>query len=961
MLYLFTKVRIFQYFPALLLFLFLTACGGGGGSSEPVTDSDLSRIEITPGLLFLAQGTTLSLTATGIDNDNSIRSLTDEVVWQSSDNNIATLSDNGVISALTAGEVTLQASLDGIVGSTVLTVTSASLTSLEISPGSLHLAAGTNMGVGLIGHYSDGSTQPLETRANWVIADTAVASLSGTPAGALRVTGLSDGNTRLTASLEDSVAQIDITISAASLTQIVLGPDAPSLPLGTGLRLSATGLYSDGSSQDLGNQVNWNSASGDILTIDASGFVQPQAVGSSIVSARLAGITTNTIVTVSDAALASIEIVATSATLPLGKQQALFALGHYSDGSLQDITEQVTWQSIPTGLLAISNASGSHGLVTALAIGSLTATATLGNISGNSGFDISAATLDSIDIAPSVARRAQGTRINFQATGRYSDGTIQDVTTQVSWGAADTAVANISNAFGNQGQATTLSTGTTDITATLDNVVGNSSLTSSAAQLLAINVEPMILSLPAGTNLSLNANGSFSDGSTQRLNGQVTWESDNTRVAAVNSDVLNTLVPGSARISASLGTISGNAALTVTTATLSSLQISPATPTLAVGTQTQLQATAIYSDGSQSDVTGQVVWSGADNVRLLVQNGVGQQGRLVALASGNVVVTASFNGVQANVSATVSNVVLIDLEIVAANNSLDSAEQQQLEAMGVFSDNYRQNLTDQVVWRSDAPMLAFIRNAPADSGLVEAGINVSGNAIITASYGGFSSSHSLTINDTPRRPVSLVILATPNAILNNGIDASVLDLQVQAADPAATVADGTVIELQISQNGIVSDVRNLVTAGGIANTSFTTTANGPWQIRATVSGTTTSNSAVLYASSTIAGVVASAAFVDAQVSGATVLSGGRFGFFLYNLSNRDFPLLRYELRNGVDILFSTTESLLLNNGIMSGGLKTGIIYTLPADIIDQGIEARYYLTEPASGLSFFYRFVYSSP
>ncbi len=962
MLYLFTKTYVLRYLPALL-FLFLVACGGGGGSSpDPVTGSDLSRIEVTPGLPFLAQGTTLSLIATGIDSDNSTRPLTNEVVWQSSDDSIASISSSGVVSALAAGQVTLQASLDGIIGSTTLTVTNASLSSLEISPGSLQLAAGTRMEVDLIGHYSDGSTQNLETQASWAITDTTIASLSDPlVTGSVQVTGLAVGSTQLTASLGGSTAQIDITVSAASLTQIILGPDTPNLPLGTRLSLSATGLYSDGSSQSLSNQVSWSNADNGVLTIDASGLVQPQATGSSVVSASLAGVTANTLVTISNAVLTRIEVAATSTTLSLGKQQALLALGHYSDGSLQDITEQVTWQSTPPEPLGISNASGSRGLATALAVGSLTATATLGNISGNLGLSVSAATLSSIDISPPGVRLGLGTQASFQAIGRYSDDTIQDVSTQVSWVVVDTAIASISNAPGSQGLATTLNTGTTGITATLNGVVGNATLTTTTAQLVSINVEPSILSLPAGASQSLSVEGSFSDGSVQSINGQVAWESDNTDVAAVNNGILDAIAPGSARISASLGGISGSVTLTVTDATLSSLQISPDTPALAVGTEIQLQATATYSDGSQSDVTAQVIWSSADDARLLAQNGMGQQGRLVALVSGSVEITASLAGIQDSVTVNVGAATLTGLSIIAASNSLDSAEQQQLIASGTFSDGSSQDLTDQVVWHSDDPALAFVNNTPAGRGRVEAGVGVSGTVVVTASYGGFNPALNLTINDTPQRPVSLVVLATPNVLLNDGSDASTLEIQVLAADPAATVADGTSVELQISRNGVVLSVQNLVTSGGVASTSFTTTENGVLQIQATEAETSISNSTVLYASATIAEVIAFAAFADAQVSGTTVFSGGRFGFFLYNLSNRDFPLLQYELRNGGDILFSTTDPLFLNNNVLSGGLKMGLIYTLPADITDQGIEARYYLTDPVSGTTFFYRVTYSTP
>ena len=43
--------------------------------------------------------------------------------------------------------------------------------------------------------------------------------------------------------------------------------------------------------------------------------------------------------------------------------------------------------------------------------------------------------------------------------------------------------------------------------------------------------------------------------------------------------------------------------------TLQSLEVSPTNPTVAAGTSVQLAATAIYSDGSHTDVTAQAAWS----------------------------------------------------------------------------------------------------------------------------------------------------------------------------------------------------------------------------------------------------------------------------------------------------------------------------------------------------------------
>ena len=289
----------------------------------------------------------------------------------------------------------------------------------------------------------------------------------------------------------------------------------------------------------------------------------------------------------------------------------------------------------------------------------------------------------------------------------------------------------------------------------------------------------------------------------------------------------------------------------------------------------------------------------------------------------------------ADTTVSVSNAALTGLRIVASKTTLDSAETLLLTAIGDFSDGSNQDLTSKVVWGSDTPGLASVSNSDTNRGKVIAGVDVSGLAVITANYGAYTPSLNLTINDTPQRPVSLVLIASPNVIRNDGIDNSNMEIRVQAASPGATVADGTVISVQVMQNGSPLSSENLVTSNGIASTNITSTDTGLLQIQASIASSLLGSTA-LYVSPTIYDVIAGAAFADAPTAGTLVLAGARFGVFMFNLSNRDFPLQRYELRNGADILFSTTDPLALSGNVLAGGLKTGIIVTISTDVTDHG-------------------------
>ncbi|MDT8383490.1 MAG: Ig-like domain-containing protein [Gammaproteobacteria bacterium] len=847
-------------------------------------------------------------------------------------------------------------------GSSSPTSLPSSLTRIDITPSQPSLAKGTALSLTATGIYSDNTTRVLNGEVSWQSSDTTIATIDDSG----KIAAVDAGTVTIDASLGSVSAQIELDVKAAELIQLLITPEAPVLPQGTTLDLSARGLYSDGSNQVLTQQVSWESDDSSIVVIDVAGRAQPQAIGSTTVRATLAGITGSQTLTVSDAVLESIEVSAASGSLPLAHSQPLLALGHFSDNRLQDITEQVDWTSSAPNILAISTASGSRGLATALAIGEVTITASLvttgGTVSGTLDQRVTAATLVSIEISPPSAYLAVGTRQDFRATGRYSDDSIRDITSAASWVSADAGVALASNVVDEQGQTLALAAGNTTITASLDGVSGEASLVVSSAKLLSITVLPAELSLPLSIQQTLRAEGNFSDGSVQDLDGQVSWESERPTIAAIDAGTLSTLQPGSARISARLGAVTGYSLVTVNAATLDSLRIDPPSSTLAIGTQTQLQAFALDTDDKEWDVTQQVSWDTAipaDSTRLRADNSAGQQGQLTALGgSGDVLVTANLYEMQAQSTISISNASLSGLRITAASDSLDSAEAQQLTAWADFDDSSSQALDAQVIWSSDRPGLATVSNQAADRGRVLAGIGVSGDAVISAHFGGLSAAFDLTISDTPQRPVSLVVLATPNALLNNDIDPSAIEVRVRAADPTSSVADGTEVTLQVSQTGSpLGSPVVLGTTDGIASTRLTATETGLLQIEASIDPALR-NTTTLYSTANLFEVIAGAAFDDAPAgSGPLLPKDTRFGFFMFNLSNRDFRLDKFELFNDGAVLFTTTKASDLSGNQLSGGLKMGIIYTLTTDITANGIEGHYSLTDLVTGIQFKLKFI----
>lgn len=119
---------MFRQVVSSLLVLTLVGCGGGGGD-KPDPPATLSSIAVTPGAPSVQLITaTLQFTATGTYSDGTTRNISSTVTWGSSAGAVATINSSGLATSTGGGTTTISASLSGVSGSTVFTVTPALLT-----------------------------------------------------------------------------------------------------------------------------------------------------------------------------------------------------------------------------------------------------------------------------------------------------------------------------------------------------------------------------------------------------------------------------------------------------------------------------------------------------------------------------------------------------------------------------------------------------------------------------------------------------------------------------------------------------------------------------------------------------------------------------------------------------------------------------------------------------------------
>jgi len=226
-----------------------------------------------------------------------------------------------------------------------------------------------------------------------------------------------------------------------------------------------------------------------------------------------------------------------------------------------------SWSSSDPTLATIDPVTGVLTANNSGLTGTVTITATSGPFRGSTPLTISYASVTDISVLPASIAVPKGIPVPFTATGIYSDASMHDVTTQVTWTSSDMSAATVSNAFGSEGMASTVGQGSTTITATLGLVSGSSQLAVLPPALLSLTIAPIDPAILKGANQQLTASSHYTDGSEQDVSSQAAWSSSNANVVAVSPSGLvtgNSQLTGSSTVTAALSGFSASTNVEVT-------------------------------------------------------------------------------------------------------------------------------------------------------------------------------------------------------------------------------------------------------------------------------------------------------------------------------------------------------------------------------------------------------------
>ncbi|BDG09132.1 Ig-like domain-containing protein [Anaeromyxobacter paludicola] len=767
------------------------ACTGAGCSAPTV-----ASITLSPASATQPAGVAQAYTALARFSDGSTADVSSTATWSSSDEGVASIVTAGSARGIKAGAVRVIATLQGVSGQAQLVVAEPVVTQLAVSCAPARLAAGTSSSCGALATLSNGSRVNVTSLSSWISNVPSVATISG---GTLRA--VAAGTTTVQASYRGRTSTTNVTVTDAALTGLSIAPVGPlSMPTGFQQPLVLSGAFSDGSVQDVTGVAGWSSTAPAVVGVD-QGLLTAVAPGAATVTAAVAGKTAAVDVTVTAAAATQLSLSCPTQPIAKGTTGACAAVLLFTDGSKLDVTTSAGWSSSDPAVAAVA-----AGAVTGKSVGAATIHVAAAGLEASAPVTVSEAILVAVSVEPELQTVPAGVDVAYTATGVFSDQSKQDLTAQATWTTGDPDVASISPA----GLLTAVAAGSTSVTASVGTVSGATSLTVIAATLQSLDVFASEVTLAKGTTVTLQAQGTFSDGSTQDVTAQVAWSSGPAvTVAVVNGVAVATgAAVGSADVTASLGGASDFVTLTVTSASLVSIAVTPSPISIPVGIQQPLVATGTFTDGSTQDLTQQAAWSSSDAALAAVSNAAGSEGVVTGLAQGSATVTATALGLSGSVAVTVSPAVIRSLAISPAAVSVAAGYQLQLRATAGFSDGSTRDVTTQAAWSSSNTAVAVVATSGASAGLLS-GV-APGTATVTASYGGKAATAPVTVGSA--RLVSYAVTPNPFSVAVRG------KLQLRAV---GTFSDGSTGDITrqcvwsssaksiawVSKSGVVTGVK----------------------------------------------------------------------------------------------------------------------------------------------------------
>jgi serine/threonine-protein kinase len=235
-------------------------------------------VSLPPGVLHA--GERVQLVAT--PEDKRHEAVQTAVHWASADEAIAVVSQDGVVSARSPGEVLVWAESQGVRAMARIEVSPAPVVTVQpVVPAVLDVGESAELAAKTL----DASGAELPDRPlRWTSSDSAIAEIIGDRVVRARSAGVA----RLTCNCEGRLASAELAIVLPVVSKIVIGPPPARVDLGLPVPLHAEVLSARGVRLD--RPLHWKAEPRQIASVDAKGVVLPLREGRATITASADGV-----------------------------------------------------------------------------------------------------------------------------------------------------------------------------------------------------------------------------------------------------------------------------------------------------------------------------------------------------------------------------------------------------------------------------------------------------------------------------------------------------------------------------------------------------------------------------------------------------------------------------------------------------------------------------------------------
>ena len=354
-----------------------------------IVPATIVSLQVSPGssalILGVVSEVTVQLSAVATYSNGTQQDVTSSATFASSNTSVALLINTGLVERVGPGVATITASYNGFVGYAYIKVLS--LTSLAITPQSPTIPFGTTLAFKAVGSFSDGSGQDVSSVSTWSSSSTSVATVSNATGSQGLVDGVDVGSTTISANCVGYGASTTLTVTQGAPASLVVTPASVAIPKAVVQSFTATGVFPDGSVRGETAAATWSTSNPAVATVSnapgSQGIATDVGIGTTTITATLGTLIGSASLTLSAPVPASVSVSPPTVALQPGGTAQLTATLAMTDGTTQDVTQTANWNSSSTGVATVSNSSGSQGLVTGVAAGSASITATSNSLNGS--------------------------------------------------------------------------------------------------------------------------------------------------------------------------------------------------------------------------------------------------------------------------------------------------------------------------------------------------------------------------------------------------------------------------------------------------------------------------------------------------------------------------------------------------------------------------------------------------